>query len=148
MELWRKGTLAQRGAFLIGIWFVALGVIGLIVNPDFGTGADTTAKQWLVDWNGWHAASTVALGATALVAATRAAWALGFQAYNAVVNSVTAVWAIVDKTPAGVFDFPNATTDITLHFLTSAISAAILIAQLRKEKGPARTPGPIPEAET
>lgn len=136
MNIWRTGTLAQRASLVMGIAFVILGVIGLVVNPDFGAGSDTTAKQWLVDWNGWHAASTVALGVTALVAATRSAWAVGFLAYNTVVNSAVAVWAIADKTPAGVFDFPNAATDITLHFVTSAISAALLIAHLRRDRGP------------
>jgi hypothetical protein len=107
MRIWREGTLAQRGSLLIGISFLVLGVIGLIVNPDFGTGSATTAQQWLLDWNGWHAVSTIALGMTALIAAMRARWAIGFQAYNAVVNSVTALWAIADKTPAGHIRLPE-----------------------------------------
>src|SRR5437868_7754898 len=130
MPGWR-GTLAQRASIAIGAFYVFSGVVGLIVNPDFGTGANTSAKQFLIDWNGWHAVLTIALGATAIAAATRPLWAIGFHAYSAFANSVTAVWAIADKTPLGVLDLPNVSTDVVLHFLVASVSAVVFVLQLR-----------------
>src|SRR5215212_5182665 len=140
MAIWRSGTLAQRGSLVIGIAFVILGTIGLIVNPDFGTGANTSAESWLVDWNGWHAAATVAVGATGVIAARHPSWALVFLVYNTFTSTVTAVWAMFDSTPAGVFDLPNTSTDIVLHLLTAAISATLFLLQLRRDAAPAAAP--------
>jgi hypothetical protein len=137
MPGWR-GTLAQRAAIAIGVFYVLTGVTGLIVNPDFGTGASTSAKQFMIDWNGWHAVLTLALAATAFMAATRPAWATGFQAYNVVANSTTAVWALFDKTPLGVLDLPHVSTDVVLHFVVSAVSLGVLVIQLRRDRGGAR----------
>ena len=81
------GTLAQRASIALGAFYVLTGVAGLIVNPDFGTGASTNSELFLVDWNGWHAVLTLLLAATAFAAAARRTWATGFLAYNAVANS-------------------------------------------------------------
>ena len=135
-----SGTLAQRAAVALGAFFVVTGVSGLLVNPDFGTGSSTSADWLLVDWNGWHAVLTLMLAATAFVAAARPSWAVGFQAYNVIANSTTAVWALFDKTPLGILDLPNVAADVVLHVLVSAVSAAVLIIQLRRERGPAARP--------
>ena len=34
-----NGTLAQRASIAIGAFYLLTGIAGLIVNPDFGTGA-------------------------------------------------------------------------------------------------------------
>ena len=135
MPGWR-GTLAQRAAIALGIFFTVTGIAGLIVNPDFGTGAATSAKQFMIDWNGWHAVLTLALAATAFVAAARPAWATGFQAYNVLANSATAVWALFDTTPLGVLDLPNVAIDVVLHFVVSSVSLAVLVIQLRRDQRP------------
>jgi hypothetical protein len=127
-------TLAQRASIAIGAFYVFTGAAGLVVNPDFGTGADTSAEQFLIDWNGWHAVLTLMLAATAFAAATRPAWATGFQAYNVFANSTTAVWALVDKTPLGVLDLPNVATDVALHFSVAAVSVVVLVVQLRRDR--------------
>jgi uncharacterized protein DUF4383 len=137
-----SGTLAQRAAIALGAFFVFTGVAGLVVNPDFGTGAGTSADQFLVDWNGWHAVLTLLLAATAFLAATRAGWATGFLAYNAFANATTAVWALFDKTPLGILDLPNVSTDVVLHFVVTAISLVVLAIQLRRD----RTSAPRPAA--
>jgi hypothetical protein len=133
-----RGTLAQRAAIAIGAFYVVNGVIGLIVNPDFGTGSSTSAKQFVIDWNGWHAALTLALAAGAFLAAMRATWALGFQAYNVLANATTAVWALVDKTPLGVLDLPHVSTDVVLHFVVATISAIVVVIQLRRDRSASR----------
>ena len=136
----RHGTLAQRASIALGFFFLVTGVTGLIVNPDFGTGSNTSADLLLVDWNGWHAVLTLALSATAFVAAARPLWATGFQAYNVVANGMTAVWALFDKTPLGILDLPNVATDVTLHLIVSSVSAVVLVIQLRRDRGPAPRP--------
>jgi hypothetical protein len=102
------------------------------VNPDFGTGSGTSAQQFLVDWNGWHAVLTLLLVPPALAAATRPQWAILFLAYNVFANLTTAVWSLFDKTPLGVLDLPNVATDVVLHIVVAAVSAAVLIIELRR----------------
>jgi hypothetical protein len=137
MPGWR-GTLAQRAAIAIGAFYVFSGVVGLVVNPDFGTGSGTSAKQFLIDWNGWHAVLTLGLAAGAFLAAARPAWAVGFQAYNVFANATTAVWALFDKTPLGVLDLPHVSTDVILHFVVSGVSATVLVIQLRRDRAASR----------
>jgi hypothetical protein len=127
-----SGTLAQRASVAIGVFYVFMGVVGLVVNPDFGTGGGTSAEMFLVDWNGWHAVLTLLLAATAFAAAARPTWATGFQAYNVVANSTTAVWALFDKTPLGVLDLPNVAVDVVVHFIVSGVSLAVLLVALRR----------------
>ena len=137
-----NGTLAQRAAVALGVFFLVSGTIGLILNPDFGTGSNTSAELFLVDWNGWHAVVTLLLAATALVAAARPSWAMGFHAYNVVANGTTAVWALFDKTPLGVLDLPNVAWDVVLHLVVSSVSLAVLAFQLRRDRTSAPRPAP------
>ena len=129
-----SGTLAQRAAIAIGVFYVLNGVIGLVVNPDFGTGAETSSTQFVIDWNGWHAVLTLLLAATALLAAARPTWATLFLGYNAFANSTTAVWALADTTPLGVLDLPNVATDVVLHFLVAGVSLVVFVIQLRRDR--------------
>ncbi len=131
------GTLAQRASVALGAFYVFVGVAGLIVNPDFGTGASTSAELFIVDWNGWHAVLTLLLAATAFAAAARPRWAVVFLAYNVVANSTTAVWALFDKTPLGVLDLPNVAIDVALHFVIAAISIVVLLVQVRGDRAAA-----------
>jgi hypothetical protein len=133
-----NGTLAQRGSIAIGTFYLLSGIAGLIVNPDFGTGAGTSAEQFIIDWNGWHAVLTLLLAATALAAAARPSWAIGFLAYNAIANSTTAVWALFDSTPLGVLDLPNVGVDVVLHLTVVAVSVAVLVVQLRRDRATTR----------
>lgn len=130
------GALAQRASILLGAFFLATGTSGLIVNPDFGTGANLSAEMFLVDWNGWHAVATLGLAATAFVAAARPVWAVGFLAYSAVVNLTTAVLAMFDKTPLGLLALPNVATDVALHVIVATTSAVVVLIQLRRDRGP------------
>ena len=136
MTAWR-GSLAQRTSLALGVFYIVSGVAGLIVNPDFGTGADTSSKLLLVDWNGWHAVLTLALVPAALWAATRPAWATGFLAYNAFVNAVTAVWALIDSTPLGILDLPHVGIDFVTHVVIAALSAGVVVVEARR--GTSRT---------
>lgn len=132
-----SGTLAQRASVAIGVFYLFSGVAGLVVNPDFGTGASTSAQQFMVDWNGWHAVLTLLLAATAFAAAARPAWATGFLGYNVFANSTTAVWALFDKSPLGILDLPNVSTDVVLHFVVAAISLVVFLVQLRRNRAAA-----------
>jgi hypothetical protein len=131
------GTIAQRASIAIGVFYLFSGVTGLVVNPDFGTGSGTSAEQFLIDWNGWHAVLTLLLVPIALAAALRPMWAVGFHAYNAVANSTVAVWALFDKTPLGILDLPNVATDFVLHLVVAAVSFVVLLIQLRRDRAAA-----------
>jgi hypothetical protein len=133
MPGWR-GTLAQRFSVGFGVFFAVTGVIGLIVHPDFGTGSALSSEQFLIDWNGWHAVATLALAATAFVAAARPLWATAFLAGNAVANGTTAIWALFDDTPLGVVDLPNVTTDVVLHLVVTAVSVFAFFAQVASDR--------------
>jgi uncharacterized membrane protein len=128
------GTLAQRSSIAFAASYLVTGTIGLILNPDFGTGTGTSAEQFLVDWNGWHAVLTLLLVPAALFAAARPARATRFLAYNAVANGITATWALFDRTPLGILDLPNVATDVALHLTLTAGSAALLLVQLRRDR--------------
>ncbi len=134
------GTLAQRASIALGFFFLFTGIVGLALNPDFGTGAGLSSEFFLVDWNGWHAVETIALAAAAFVAAARPVWALGFQAYNAVANGTVAVWVLFDNTPLGILDLPNVAADVALHTVVAAISAAVFVVQLRRDRAVAARP--------
>jgi hypothetical protein len=129
-----NGTLAQRFAVGFGVFFGVFGVIGLIIHPDFGTGADLSSEQFAIDWNGWHAVSSLALAATAFVTAARPVWARAFLLGNAIGNGTTAVWAMFDSTPLGVLDLPNVATDVVLHFAVTAVSGAAYFTQRSRDR--------------
>ena len=137
-----NGTLAQRASLGLAAFYLVNGIVGLIINPDFGTGSDLTSRQFLVDWNGWHAASAIALAPIAAAAATRPRWAVGFLLGNAIGNVAESVWALIDNTPLGLLYFPNLATDVALHFCLAAVSLAAYFAQLARDRGAApRTAG-------
>jgi hypothetical protein len=125
-------TLAQRGSLGLALFFLVTGTIGLIVNPDFGTGSELTSKLFLIDWNGWHAVGTLVLGATAFVAAARPLWAVAFLAGNVIANATTAVWALIDSTPLGIIDLPHVGTDVAVHLAVTAVSLALFVAQVTR----------------
>lgn len=117
-----------------GVFFALIGTIGLVLNPDFGTGSATSAEQFIVDWNGWHALLTLLLAPPAFAAATSRRWAMAFLAYNAFTSAVTAAWALFDTRPLGILDFPHASTDVVLHLAVFVISMAVLLAQVAHDR--------------
>jgi hypothetical protein len=133
MAAWR-GTLAQKASLGFGAFFLLSGIIGLIVHPDFGTGSELSSELFIVDWNGWHAVSTLMLAAIAFIAAVRPVWAVAFLAFNAVANANTAIWALFDSTPLGILDLPNVTTDVVLHLLLTAVSIVAVVAQISRDR--------------
>jgi len=132
--LGRDASFAQKASLGFAAFFIVNGIIGLIVNPDFGTGSDLSSKQFLIDWNGWHAVATLLLGATALVAMARPLWAVAFLAYNAIANGTVAVWALFDSTPLGLFDLPHVVTDFVLHLLVTVASVVAFVLQLSRDR--------------
>ena len=134
-------TFAQRMAMGLGVFFIVFGIIGLVLNPDFGTGTALTSKQFVIDWNGWHAVSSIFLGATAIVAASRPLWAVIFLPANAAANVVESVWAVFDATPLGLLSFPNVATDLALHLLVAAVSLAAFVVQRARDQRVHSEPG-------
>ncbi|HUR13225.1 MAG TPA: DUF4383 domain-containing protein [Mycobacteriales bacterium] len=132
-----NGALAQRASIWLGVFFLVFGIIGLIINPDFRTGPELTSKQFVIDWNGWHAVSAISLAAIAFVAAARPLWALVFLAGNAIGNVAESVWALIDRTPLGLLYFPNVATDVVLHFAVAGVSLVTFFAQLARDRAAA-----------
>lgn len=127
-------TLAQNTSFGLAGFFLVIGLIGLVVNPDFGTGANLSSRLFIIDWNGWHAVGTLFLGVTALVATARPLWASAFLAANAAANATTATWALFDRSPLGVVYLPHVTTDVVLHLLVTAVSLLAFLAQVSHDR--------------
>ncbi|HVE97824.1 MAG TPA: DUF4383 domain-containing protein [Mycobacteriales bacterium] len=136
----RSRTLAQRVSIGLGVFFLVNGIIGLIINPDFGTGSELSSKQFLVDWNGWHAVSALALAPIALAAAAHRRSAMVFLAGNTIGNVAESVWSVIDRTPLGLLYFPNVATDVALHLSVAGVSLAAFLAQLARHRGPAPHP--------
>jgi hypothetical protein len=136
MPSW-NGTLAQRFSVGLGVFFLVTGIMGLIINPDFGTGSELTSQLFLIDWNGWHAVSAIALAAIAFVAAARRLWAVAFLAGSAIGNVAESVWALIDSTPLGLLYFPNVATDVILHLAVAGVSLGAFLAQHARDRGAA-----------
>lgn len=113
---------AVLGALAVLLWSIP----GLVVNPDFATGAAATSKVVLgVDMNGWHAASGFLIAVPALWFARDARRAAAFVPFAAASLIATAIWALIDERPAaGLFYFPHFHSDAWLHFAVSAIFVA------------------------
>jgi hypothetical protein len=137
-----SGTLAQRVSIGLGAFFLVTGVIGLLVNADFGTGSELTSEVFLIDWNGWHAVSAIALAAIAFVAAVRPPWAVVFLAGSAIGNVAESVWAVIDRTPLGLLYFPNVGTDVVLHLAVAGVSLIAFFAQLGRDRDRGLVGGP------
>jgi hypothetical protein len=107
----------QLAVLAISLALLVWGIAGLIANPDFSTGSHATSVQVLgVDMNGWHALSGILLTLGGLIAARRAKWAFWFALYAVAALGTTAVWALLDSEPAGLFPFQHQYSDAVLHF--------------------------------
>lgn len=115
----------QWSAIIGSIVVLAWSIPGLILNPDFATGAAATSEKVLgVDMNGWHAVSGFLIGFPGFVAARRRTWSAFFVLSAAAGLAATGVWALVSTRPlGGLFYFPGNVSDAVLHFGTAAIFA-------------------------
>src|SRR5262245_58071507 len=109
---WTTGA----GAIAVLFWSVP----GIIVNPDFATGASASAERVLgVDMNGWHSLSGFLVAIPALLVASRPRLAALYSAVAALSLIATGVWALLDTQVAGgLFAFPHQSSDALLHFAT------------------------------
>ena len=125
MRMRRPFTPVQWAAVLGALAILTWSVPGLILNPDFSTGSEATAKQVLgADMNGWHALSGFAVAIPALVLAPRPDLAARYLPLAAAALTTTAIWALASTSIAGLFYFPHNGTDALLHLGTSAIFIA------------------------
>jgi Domain of unknown function (DUF4383) len=124
----------RRAVLAISLALLAWSLAGLLANPDFATGDQVTAEQVLfVDFNGWHALSGIALAAPGLLAGRRASWSLLF-AVAAAALAATAVWALLDTSPAGVVAFPNNRADALLHLAFAVLYGSAAALHLRARR--------------
>lgn len=126
----------QTAVFVISATFVAWSVAGLIANPDFSTGADATSRAVLgVDFNGWHAASGLALFGPGLVAARRRDWAVLFAVAAFGALMATGAWALVEKRPLDVLYFKHHSVDAAMHLSSGLAYGVALLLERRRTAG-------------
>jgi hypothetical protein len=105
---------------------------GLIVNPDFSTGADATAVKWLgVDVNGWHSLAGMFLGAPGMLLLK---WPEATRPYVysiIAVLLVTAVWGVLEERPLGLLYFPDRMGDFIFHIASALGFSALLLLDHR-----------------
>jgi Domain of unknown function (DUF4383) len=118
-------TPVQWAALIGALAILTWSVPGLILNPDFSTGSDASARQVLgADMNGWHAVSGFIVAIPALILAARPHLAARYLPLAAAGLTATAFWALASTSIAGLFYFPHHDTDALLHFGTSAVFVA------------------------
>jgi hypothetical protein len=128
-----------RAVFGLSVLQLTYAAVGMLVNPDFHTGAAATAKRLLgVDFNGWHALSGLLLFAPGLIAARRTDWSLAY-AVGVIISLVgTALWTLADAAPAGLLAFPHPDADIALHLGVATTFAIAIAVHLTRREGSAR----------
>jgi hypothetical protein len=116
------GWAAVLGSLAVLLWSIP----GLIINPDFATGAAATSERVLgVDMNGWHAVSGFLVAIPGLLVARRADLAPVFCLAAAGSLYATGVWALLSTSVAGgLFVFPHNGADAVLHFVTASVFLA------------------------
>jgi hypothetical protein len=125
-----RPSVVQRGVFVASLLSIVWSVAGLIANPSFATGAAATSERVLgVDFNAWHAISGLLLFIPGLVSARRRRWAILFAAYAMVAMASTGVLALFDSRPYGLFPFSHQNADAILHFSSTAVFGAVLLAE-------------------
>lgn len=140
----RAMNLAQQWSLGVGLFFVVTGVVGFAVNSDFSTGSRATSSWFLVDWNGWHALSTELVALPLLVGAFVRKLAVPLAIYVGAVLVLTAVWALFDATPYGLFDFKHRASDVVLHLVSAAPLLTVAFIQIRRDRVGSGATAPAP----
>jgi hypothetical protein len=129
----RKEATVTRSVFIYAV--VALATVqligaatGLAVNPDFSTGSDATAVEWLgVDVNGWHSVAGMFLGAPGLLLLRWPQYTRRYVYWIVGVLLVTAVWGALQERPLGLLFFPDKLGDLIFHIASATGFAALLL---------------------
>jgi len=105
-------------------------VIALVINPDFGIGADGhTVKFLWVDYNGWHAVAGFALFGPGLFVWRRTDLTRIFSLAVVLALLVTAAWGLLDQNPLGILSFPDQRADAIFHVSVAAIFVVPLLIE-------------------
>lgn len=114
---------------VICIAIVIHDVVALVINPDFGIGANAqTVKFHGVDYNGWHAVAGFALFGPGLLAWRRAAIARVYALAVVLGLVVTAAWGLLDENPLVILSLPDQRADAIFHCVVAAAFALLLLA--------------------
>ena len=132
----REWTTAQHFAIWIGLFTAAMGLIGLVMNPDFAVGDDATAEAFIVDWNGWHALAALSVGLPGLAIAWFPGLAVPYLLYRAVTDAAVGLWILLDEHPLGVLYLPT-NSDAILHFALAAVATLGIVLAARGSQRPA-----------
>jgi len=105
-------------------------VIALVINPDFGIGANAQTVTFLwVDYNGWHAVAGFALFGPGLFVWRRADLTRIYSLAVVLALLVTAVWGLLDQNPLGILSFPDQRADAIFHVGVAAVFVVPLLIE-------------------
>ena len=128
-------TFAQKGDLALIVWMLAVGTIGLAINPSFATGDSATSETFLwVDWNGWHAVATYALALPGLYLMLRPSWAVLYALYAGAVLILTGIWAFLDDNPATLLPFQHQAGDGILHTTLGTLFLIVAAVQISRDR--------------
>jgi hypothetical protein len=103
-------------------------VVALIINPDFGIGANANTVKFLwVDYNGWHAVAGLALFGPGLLVWRHAALAKVYALAIVVALCVTAIWGLLDENPLGILSLPDQRADAIFHVGVAGLFALLVL---------------------
>lgn len=114
-------SMSQKGALIIGIGFLVVGIAGLFVPNGMSMDAsmDTSGKLFgLFPVNMLHNAIHIAFGAWGVVAARNHAGSRNYGRIGAIVYALLVVLAFIDPTTFGMA--PIGGNDIWLHAVLAA----------------------------
>ena len=104
-----RRTPAQMFALVAGVLLTLVGVIGLIVNANFGSGDELVAEKLLFfDVNGWSSLLHLLTGVALLATAARPRAARRSSAIVGGIYLVLTVWSLFDNSILGVIPINDA----------------------------------------
>lgn len=126
------GSVAQMFALVVGVLLFVVGVVGMIINPDFSTGSAITTEGLLFfDVNGWSSLLMILTGAVLLVGSRNQGRARGVSAGVGGFYLGMTVWCLLDNTLLGM---------IPVNDMTAIVFAAIGVLGVAAGFGPDRRP--------
>lgn len=123
-------TTAEYMVMVIGAVLTLLGVVGLIVNPDFSTGSSISAEELvLFDVNGYSSLLHLISGLVAVYAVIEPGMVRRLAVAAGVVYAALAIWSLFDESILGM---------LPVNDPTAILYAAIGVVALTIGLGPDR----------
>lgn len=121
-------STAQMFAVVVGVVLIVVGVVGMIMNASFATGAGLTAEELLfLDVNGWSNVLYLVTGAALAIGSLNAARAKLASMIVGGIYLLLTVWSLFDSSILGL---------LPVNDMTAILYAAIGVIGLTFGLGP------------